>query len=126
MAFLEMETPFESELQSLVVDYVKSVSSRKRSRTSYDRSFGSIEFRRVHSNVITVNSIYIHEGYRNRGIAKAFLRCLIDTSPMTVQIESVVSPIMLHIIKTFNSNGRRFRFIRGEWTFEIRSPRPRG
>jgi predicted GNAT family acetyltransferase len=107
-------------MESIIEDYLNSFPTNKPRVVNYDCPVGSVEFRNEGPKTIIVRSVFVSEEYRRRGIATAFIRSLITKSPVNVEIDPVVCPIILRIIKTLRVQNEYFRFINGRWTFEVR------
>jgi hypothetical protein len=72
---------------------------------------------------IIVYEIYINPEFRSQGFCKEFLTQLIDivgqTNAKQIQIQAVLSPILYNFLLRFKYQGKKFKIIKGEWTYLI-------
>lgn len=73
-------------------------------------------------NKIIVHEIYVNFEHRNKGLCREFLNQLIDLiHPETKQIiiQAVLSPILYNFLCRFEYKGKKFKIIKGEWTYLV-------
>lgn len=79
-------------------------------KISFDSVLGSIEVSKTkESNKLIIHEIYVKEEYRNQGLCKEFIKCLIDKFPYKkIIIQSVLSKILYNFLLRFKYKNRYF------------------
>jgi hypothetical protein len=91
-------------------------------KNEFDCTFGSIEFVKTKNpKKLYVHEIYVKEQYRNQGLCKEFIKCLIDKFPnKIIIIQSVLSKILYDFLLRFEYNRKHF-ILAGEGFMLVKS-----